>query len=285
MNMEQAESPLVLKTELFRSMGFDNWINPYTMGLVAFAIVFLLMSIAKSKKQLVPTGAQNFVELVIEFVQSMAEPLVGKHAEFFFPLFFTLFMFIFFADLLGLVPGLVSPTSRVDVNLGMALIVFLSTHYWGLKEKGLKYFEHFLPPSLPTNGPNMILNILMMVIQGVLLILMPIIHIIGELVKPVSLTLRLFGNMMAKEKLLAVLVLLITVFWGMTPAMKPVAAFPFVLRVAIVILGVFVCFVQAFVFMLLAMVYIGGAVQSHEHEEHDEQGHIVVVDEERSTLI
>jgi len=285
MNMEQAESPLVLNTELFRSMGFDNWINPYTMSLVAFAIVFLLMGIAKSKKQLVPTGAQNFVEMVIDFVQGMAVPLVGKHADFFFPLFFTLFMFIFFADLLGLIPGLVSPTSRVDVNLGMALIVFLSTHYWGIKEKGLKYFEHFLPPSLPTNGPNVVLNILMMVIQGVLLILMPIIHIIGELVKPVSLTLRLFGNMMAKEKLLAVLVLLITVFWGMAPAMKPVAAFPFVLRVMIVILGVFVCFVQAFVFMLLAMVYIGGAVQSHDHEEHDEHGHVVEVDGERSTLI
>lgn len=176
---------------------------------------------------------------------------------------------------MGLIPGLVSPTSRVDVNLGMALIVFLSTHYWGIKEKGWKYLEHFLPPKLPTNSPNAILNILMFVIQMALFVLMPIIHLIGELVKPVSLTLRLFGNMMAKEILLAVLVLLITIFWGISPAMKPAAAFPFILRILIVVLGVFVCFVQAYVFMLLTMNYIGGAVQSHEgHEEHGEDhGH------------
>ncbi len=269
--MHEAESPIVIPTHLFAALGFDNFINPYTMSLVAFGIVFLLMALARTNPKLIPAGAQNFIEMVIEFVQGMAESLVGEHAPFFFPLFYTLFMFIFFADLMGLIPGSVSPTSRIDVNLGMALIVFLSTHYWGIKEKGFKYFEHFLPPKLPTNSSNAILNILMVVIQGALLVLMPIIHVIGELVKPVSVTLRLFGNMMAKEKLLAVVAGLITVFWGMSPAMKPVAAFPFVLRIMIVILGVFVSFVQAFVFMLLAMVYIGGAVQSHDgHEEHGE---------------
>jgi F-type H+-transporting ATPase subunit a len=273
--MHEAESPIFIPTHLFAALGFDNFINPYSVSLLAFAIIFVLMVMARSNPQLVPTGPQNFIEMIIEFIQDMADSFVGKYAPFFFPLFYTLFMFIFFADLMGLVPGLVSPTSRVDVNLGMALIVFLSTHYWGIKEKGLKYFEHFLPPKLPTNSPNVILNILMFVIQAVLMVLMPIIHVIGELVKPVSLTLRLFGNMMAKEKLLAVLVLLITIFWNMSPAMKTVAAFPFVLRVAIVILGVFVSFIQAFVFMLLAMAYIGGAVQSHDsHEEHGEDhGH------------
>ena len=273
--MHEAESPIFIPTHLFAALGFDNFINPYSVSLLAFAIIFVLMVMARSNPQLVPIGPQNFIEMIIEFIQDMADSFVGKYAPFFFPLFYTLFMFIFFADLMGLVPGLVSPTSRVDVNLGMALIVFLSTHYWGIKEKGLKYFEHFLPPKLPTNSPNVILNILMFVIQAVLMVLMPIIHVIGELVKPVSLTLRLFGNMMAKEKLLAVLVLLITIFWNMSPAMKTVAAFPFVLRVAIVILGVFVSFIQAFVFMLLAMAYIGGAVQSHDsHEEHGEDhGH------------
>jgi F-type H+-transporting ATPase subunit a len=273
--MHEAESPIFIPTHLFAALGFDNFINPYSVSLLAFAIIFVLMVMARSNPQLVPIGPQNFIEMIIEFIQDMADSFVGKYAPFFFPLFYTLFMFIFFADLMGLVPGLVSPTSRLDVNLGMALIVFLSTHYWGIKEKGLKYFEHFLPPKLPTNSPNVILNILMFVIQAVLMVLMPIIHVIGELVKPVSLTLRLFGNMMAKEKLLAVLVLLITIFWNMSPAMKTVAAFPFVLRVAIVILGVFVSFIQAFVFMLLAMAYIGGAVQSHDsHEEHGEDhGH------------
>jgi F-type H+-transporting ATPase subunit a len=275
--MEEAENPIVIPTHLFAALGFGNFINPYSMSLLAFAIIFILMTIARSNPQLVPTGVQNFIEMVMEFVQGMADSFVGKQAPFFFPLFYTLFMFIFFADLIGLIPGLVSPTSRVDINLGMALIVFLSTHYWGIKEKGWKYFEHFLPPSLPTNSPNFLLNILMMVIQAVLIVLMPVIHLIGELVKPFSLTLRLFGNMMAKEKLLAILVLLITIFWNLSSGMGGalMATFPFLLRVAIVILGVLVCFIQAFVFMLLSMAYIGGAVQSHEgHEENGEDhGH------------
>ncbi|HXL72739.1 MAG TPA: FoF1 ATP synthase subunit a, partial [bacterium] len=169
--MHEAESPVFIPTHLFAALGFDNFINPYSVSILAFAIVFLLMMMARSNPQSVPTGAQNFIEMIIEFIQDMADSFVGKHALFFFPLFYTLFMFIFFADLMGLVPGLVSPTSRVDVNLGMALIVFLSTHYWGIKEKGLKYFEHFLPPKLPTNSPNVILNILMFVIQAVLMVL------------------------------------------------------------------------------------------------------------------
>ena len=87
--------------------------------------------------------------MIIDFVQDMAEPQVGKHAPFFFPLFFYLFLFIFFSNLMGLIPGSMSPTSRVDVNVGMALIVFLSTHYFGIKEKGLKkYLSHYLPPPI-----------------------------------------------------------------------------------------------------------------------------------------
>ncbi len=275
--MHEAENPIIIPTRLFAFLGFDNFINPYTVALLAFGLVFLLMWRARSNMKLVPTGAQNFVEMVFDFVQNLAEPLVGKHTRFFFPLFLILFLFIFFGNLMGLVPGLVSPTSRLEVNAGMALTVFFSTHLWGVKEKGLKYFKHFLPPKIPANSPNFFLNLLMRIIYLVLLVLMPIIHVIGELVKPVSLTFRLFGNMMAKEKLLAILVFLVTVFWDQNLALKIASSFPFLLRVAIVILGVFVSFVQAFVFMLLAMVYIGGAVQSHEgHEEGGEDhGHAV----------
>ena len=93
--------------------------------------------------------------------------------------------------------------------------------------------------------------------------MMPLIHLIGELVKPLSLTMRLFGNMLAKEILLAVLVLLAIDFWAGPAVMKAVSAFPFLLRICIVVFGVFVAFIQAFVFMMLSMVYIGGAVGGH----------------------
>jgi F-type H+-transporting ATPase subunit a len=100
-----------------------------------------------------------------------------------------------------------------------------------------------------------------------LLLMMPLIHLIGEFVRPVSLTMRLFGNMMAKEKVLAVSILLMLIILGGSPLMDSIAVLPFLLRVFIMILGVLVSFLQAFVFMLLAMVYIGGAVTEHDHEE------------------
>jgi F-type H+-transporting ATPase subunit a len=104
--------------------------------------------------------------------------------------------------------------------------------------------------------------------------MMPLIHIAGELIKPVSLTMRLFGNMMGKEKVLGVCIILVLFFWHGAPLFKIMSSFPFILRIAIVVLGVFISFIQAFVFMLLAMVYIGGAVQGHdEHEEAGEPQH------------
>jgi F-type H+-transporting ATPase subunit a len=268
--MHAAEYPIIIP---FHFLGFDNLINPVTFSWLAFLIIFLLMWIAKLHPKTVPTGIQNFVELVIEFVENMSGPIVGKHAPFFFPLFFTLFMFIFFSNLMGLIPGLVSPTSRVDVNVGMALIVFFSTHVWGIKQKGiLTYLAHFLPPKMEVDPKSsLMLKIMMKGIYYILCLMMPVIHVAGELIKPVSLTMRLFGNMMGKEKVLAVSIILVMFFWSGSTVFKVMSAFPFLLRVAIVVLGVFICFIQAFVFMLLAMVYIGGAVQ--EHEEHaEEQG-------------
>jgi F-type H+-transporting ATPase subunit a len=272
--MEQAENPIFIPFHFFKFLGFENFINPYTVSLLAFLFVFFLMWRARANMKLVPTGIQNFVEMVMEFIQDLSEPIVGKHAAFFFPLFFMLFMFIFFSNLMGLIPGLVSPTSRPDVNLGMALIVFSSTHIWGIKEKGLlKYLSHFLPPKIKADPKaNIGLKIMMNVIYYALCLMMPFIHVAGELIKPVSLTMRLFGNMMGKEKVLAVAIILMTFFWAGSPVFKCVSAFPFLLRVFIVVLGVFICFIQAFVFMLLAMVYIGGAVQEQEHGEGHSEG-------------
>ncbi len=95
----------------------------------------------------------------------------------------------------------------------------------------------------------------------------------GELVKPVSLTLRLFGNMMGKEKILGVSILLVMILWDLSPVAKAFALLPFILRVLIVVLGVFVSFMQGFVFMFLSMVYIGGAIQEHEEHLEGEPAH------------
>ena len=267
--MEMAENPVLIPFGFF---GFENAINPLTVSWLVSLLVLTLMFAASRRMAAVPRGVQNFFELIVEFVQGMAEPLVGRHTAFFFPLFFYIFTFILFSNLMGLIPGLASPTSRVDMNAGMALVVFLSTHFWGIKEKGLlSYLSHFFPPKIemdPNSGIGM--KIMMKVVIALLWIMMPPIHLVGEVVKPVSLTLRLFGNMMGKEKILGVSILLILAFWGDSFISKMFAFAPGILRILITVLGVFVSFIQAFVFMFLAMVYIGGAVQTHE-EEHAHQ--------------
>lgn len=265
--MESAENPLFIPFGFF---GMENAINPLVVSWLITLLILTLLFLAVKNMKTVPAGVQNFFEMIVEFVQGLAEPLVGKQAEFFFPLFFWLFTFILFSNLTGLIPCMACPTSRVDMNLGMALVVFLSAHFWGIKEKGIvKYLSHFKPPPIqvePNAGLGM--KIMMKVIGGILWIMMPPIHLVGELVKPVSLTMRLFGNMMGKEKILAVSILLIGAFWGDSLISKIFAVTPGFLRILITILGVFVSFIQAFVFMFLAMVYIGGAVK--EHEEHGE---------------
>jgi F-type H+-transporting ATPase subunit a len=263
--VEKALTPIVIPVHFW---GFTNLINCWTLSLVSFTILFFLLSWARFRPQWVPHGVQNFVELSIDFVWNLAEAQVGRHTVFFFPLFFTLFFFIFFSNLMGLVPGLMSPTSRIDVNLGMVLIVIFSVHILGFKEKGfLGYLSHFLPPPIKVDPKApFFLKLTLWLVSVFLLLMMPLIHLIGELVKPLSLTMRLFGNMLAKEILLAVLILLAIEFWAGPLSMKVVSAFPFLLRIFIVVFGIFVAFIQAFVFMMLSMVYIGGAVHSHEDE-------------------
>lgn len=270
--MHAAESPILIRTHLFDFLNFHNFINGWTVTVLVILLTVLLLHAATRKPEWVPSGLQNFFEMVLDWVLGFAEPLVGKATPFFLPLFFWLFLFIFFSNLIGLIPGFLSPTSRVDTNLALATVVFLSTHFFGIRQKGLKgYLSHFLPPPLPKQE-NFFMGLLMGAIQLFLNILMPFVHVVGELARPLSLTMRLFGNIMAKEKLLAVLALLVVIFWPISAFTKGLAVVPFVLRALIVVLGIFVSFVQALVFMLLTMVYIGGAVQEHEHAEAHAEG-------------
>jgi len=175
---------------------------------------------------------RNFFEYTAESVYGMVESAMGEHnAARFFPLIGALWMFILFGNLIGAIPGMVSPNDTLKTNVGLALLVFVLTHYYGVKEHGLKYFKHFL-------GPSLMLAPLMLPIE-----------LVSHLARPVSLSLRLMGNMLADHKV-------VFAFFSMIPLLVPI---PFML------LGLLVCLIQAIVFCTLAMVYIGQAVQ---HEEH-----------------
>lgn len=222
-----------------------------TMAWIVLSILIVIAIIIRISLNLKPKPAQNLLEIVFEFIGNLSKTMIGKEGQRFLPLFTTLFLFIFVSNLLGLLPGFKSPTSSLNTNVGLSLVVFFSTHYFGIRKKGLwGYLRHFMGPPYwlaPLFFP---------------------IHIIGELARPLSLSMRLFGNILAKEIVLGVLAYLVTVFYFSEGiAGKLLIIMPIVLRPAIILLGCLVSFIQALVFTSLSMVYIGGAIASHEEQE------------------
>jgi F-type H+-transporting ATPase subunit a len=186
---------------------------------------------------------RNLVEMLLDAVMSLMEQVMGaKNARRFLPLVGTLAFFIFFCNLLALIPGFLPPTSMLKTNVGMAVVVFLVTHIFGVKEHGLKYFAHFA-------GPHIDAPWYAKPLTWILAILMVGIEVISHFARPVSLSVRLCGNMFADHKV-------VFAFFVLVPLLVPV---PFL------ILGCLVVIVQTLVFSLLSMVYISMAVA---HEEH-----------------
>lgn len=208
---------------------------PHNVSYAVLASIILIVSAlaVRGSMRLVPTGFQNFMETIVETFVNLAEENIGHHwGKRLFPLIGTLFMFILLCNIMGLIPGFASPTSNINTNAAMAIPVFLATHFYGIRVHGFKYLNHFL-------GPIRSLAALP------LMILMFIIEVIGHLVRPVTLSVRLFGNMVAKHIILAVLA-------GLAPLLIPTL---------ILALGTLVSFIQAFVFTLLATLYLAGAVE------------------------
>jgi F-type H+-transporting ATPase subunit a len=184
---------------------------------------------------------RDFVETVIDVVLSLGEGVFGSQetARRFLPLIGALAMYILFNNLLGLIPGFAPATDNLNVTIGPALVVFITTHIWGLRENGLHYLQHFLGPNifgLPLLAPLMI-----------------IIEVISHLARPLSLGLRLMGNMTGDHAVLAI-------FLGLV-------AIPLLFPIPILMLGTLVCIVQTLVFCLLSMVYIALAIE-HSEEAH-----------------
>ena len=208
-----------------------------TVGAIAFA-----SAVAKGGRDAIVPPAKftlrNMFEMFTDAVVGMASTIMGdKNARRFLPLIGTFAFFIFFSNCMALIPGFAPPTASVKTNLALALIVFVMTHVYGIKDNGLAYFKHFL-------GPVWYLAPLMLLIE-----------IVSHIARPVSLTMRLVGNIAADHKVVAA-------FFALVPLLVPV---PFL------ILGVLVCIIQTMVFCILAMVYIQGAV-AHEHAD-DEHAH------------
>ena len=227
-------------------------------GAIVFMVLTTLVLIAR--RQLVDPGLDivpaprlsvvNFFETAYGTIEKLCEESLGHHGHRYIFLVGTLALWILFSNLLGVIPGLVPPTDNVNTNFACAAVVFLLTHYYGFKTHGVKYLKHFVGPT-PWLAPLMI----------------PI-EIIGHMARPLSLTLRLFGNMFGDHMNLMVFVGMMIgltkyILAGPVPVwiFAPIAP---LIPIVIILLGIFVSVVQTLVFVLLTMSYISGSLaESH----------------------
>jgi len=202
----------------------------YTWLVMVFLIV--VPKLTMGKIEMIPGKGQNFWEAVVGGMEDfMAENMGREGARMMYPMLATFALYIVVANMIGLMPGFMSPTSNLNITLGCTLIVFVTTHILGLKFHGAGYIKHFLGP-----------------IPWLIPLMFPI-EVISHLARILSLSIRLFGNIMAKETLLGILFLLAGAFFGPLP---------------ILCLGVLVSIVQSLVFVLLSILYFSAAME-HAH--------------------
>ncbi|PLX94876.1 MAG: ATP synthase F0 subunit A [Desulfuromonas sp.] len=198
-----------------------------TYTWLVMAILIVVAFLASRSVKMIPSGVQNFMESVVAGVDNLIVETMGEEGRAYFPLIATFALFILTSNLIALIPGFYPPTANLNTNAALALTVFVMTHAVGIKKHGAAYFKHFM-------GPILWLAPLIFVIE-----------IIGHLARPLSLSLRLFGNMYGHEVVLMI-------FFALVPLFLPLP---------MMLMGVLVAFIQTFVFSLLAMIYIAGALE------------------------
>jgi F-type H+-transporting ATPase subunit a len=203
----------------------------FTHVLYSWLIMLFLIIVGKlaiGTVKMIPGGGQNFFEVVLGGFEDFMLDVMGHEGKPFFPLIATLFIYILLMNWSGLVPGMAAPTANINTPLSMALVVFFTTHVVGIKHHGAHYIKHFM-------GPIWWLAPLMLIIE-----------LIGHFSRILSLTFRLFGNILGEDLVVAILFILAGSFFAPLPMMM---------------LGIFTSFVQAFIFSLLTMLYIAGALE------------------------
>jgi F-type H+-transporting ATPase subunit a len=246
---------------IFRLPGIPDhvtytWLVMVILAGVAFA--------ASRNIQLVPRGLQNVLEVVLEQFVGIIDDVMGREGRRYLPLIATLGLFILTGNLIGLVPGMAGPTANLNTTAACALVVFIAYHWIGVRKQGaLTYLKHFTGPVPLWLKPMMF-----------------VIEIISHLARPLSLTLRLFGNMVGGHILLAVIFLLMgldgLIGWALSGSLAGAVVGGIGGAVTIVFtvgflypLKILVSFLQAFIFVMLTMLYISGAIEEVEHHaEH-----------------
>ena len=222
--------------------GLDISLNKaVVMMFVAVALVIGLLVRAGSSRQLVPTRLQSLAEILVEFIRGMIRETMGQEGMRFFPLVSSLFFFILFCNLLGLIPGSYTVTSQLVVTGVFAVGVYTLSVVVGFRLHGIRFLGILVPPGTP----------------GWLIPLMIPIELISHLARPLSLSVRLFANMTAGHVILSVL-------FGLTVAGGLLIGWlPFAFTVALYALELGIAFIQAYIFAILTCVYLADAIHLH----------------------
>lgn len=228
------EHPYLFFVKLFEAIGLGHFAHTHVHVIymwVVMAILILLGWLAGKNTKLVPESVQNVFEVLISGLEEFMVEITGEEGRWLFPLAASIFLFVFIGNLIGLVPGFFPPTANLNTTAALALVTVVFTHVIGIKYHGAKYYKHFIGP-----------------VWWMIPIILPI-ELIGHAARILSLSFRLFGNMMGHELVLGILFALAGAFFAPLPIMA---------------LGIFVALVQAFVFFLLSVMYFTGAME-HAH--------------------
>lgn len=228
------EHPYLIFSKLFELVGLGHFAHANVHVIYSWVVMLLLIgfgAMAAKGISMIPTKGQNFFEVLVSGIEEFMVSVTGEEGRWLFPLAATIFLYIFIGNLVGLIPGFFPPTANLNTTLSCALVVVIFTHIIGVKYHGIAYIKHFLGP-----------------VWWMTPIIFPI-ELIGHVARILSLSFRLFGNMMGHELVLAILFALAGAFFAPLPIMA---------------LGIFVALVQAFVFFLLSVMYFTGAME-HAH--------------------
>ncbi len=234
----------------------------HTFFAVIAAILLILFAVkarsalVKSQDPLVPAAdlnSRNIAELVVQLVVSQSDAIIGKAGRKYVPFFGTFFFFILLANLLGLLPGFAAPTGNLNTTIGLALVSFIGYNVIGMREQGSGYFKHFIGPMTTLPGSNIVAKFAFLPVLLISVVFFLILELFSHGFRPVSLSLRLFGNMMGDHEVIGA-------FISLTKLVVPVAFYA---------MGTLVSLIQAFVFTLLSMIYVALAI-SHDHDEEHE---------------
>ncbi len=228
------EHPYLFFVKIFEAIGLGHFVHANVHVVYMWVVMAILIAfgwLAGKSVQMVPGTAQNVFEVLISGLEEFMVEITGEEGRWLFPLCATVFLFVFVGNLIGLVPGFFPPTASLNTTAAIALVVVPFTHVIGIKYHGANYYKHFIGP-----------------VWWMIPIILPI-ELIGHAARILSLSFRLFGNMMGHELVLGILFGLAGAFFAPLPIMA---------------LGIFVALVQAFVFFLLSVMYFTGAME-HAH--------------------